>query len=259
MGRSSIRILILSDLHLEFGEWTPPSVDADVVVLAGDISKYDQGIWWAKEYFTPESTVILAGNHEYYGAEYHDTLAACRKSASQIGCHFLENDSVVIAGVRFIGATLWTDFRLNGDGDVQRHSMEVARMMMNDFHDIHWAEGERSRGFQPSDAVALHEVSRVYLERELTTKFAGPTVVATHYLPSRQSIAERFLGDPLNPAFCVELISIIERTQPELWVHGHSHDSCDYQIGRTRVVCNPRGYHPTELNAAFDPSFTANV
>ena len=254
-----MRILILSDLHLEFGQWNPPSVAADVVVLAGDIWKRDQGIWWAKEHFAPETTVILAGNHEYYGAEYHDVLASCRKSADQVGCHFLENDSVVIAGVRFIGATLWTDFRLNGDGDVQWRSMKTARKMMNDFRVIQWDEDGRRRGFQPSNAIALHEISRAYLERELTKKFAGPTVVASHYLPSRQSIAERFLGDPLNPAFCADLSALIARAQPDLWIHGHSHDSCDYQLGRTRVVCNPRGYHPTELNETFDPSFIVTI
>jgi predicted phosphodiesterase len=34
---------------------------------------------------------------------------------------------------------------------------------------------------------------------------------------------------------------------PKLIVHGHTHDPCDYMIGETRVICNPRGYpaeHP---------------
>lgn len=28
----------------------------------------------------------------------------------------------------------------------------------------------------------------------------------------------------------------------DLWLHGHVHDSFDYQLGRCRVVTNPAGY-----------------
>jgi hypothetical protein len=28
----------------------------------------------------------------------------------------------------------------------------------------------------------------------------------------------------------------------DLWLHGHVHDSFDYQVGRCRVVANPAGY-----------------
>ena len=44
---SKMKIRILSDLHLEFQDWTPPESDADVVVLAGDIHVGTRGIDWA--------------------------------------------------------------------------------------------------------------------------------------------------------------------------------------------------------------------
>jgi hypothetical protein len=44
-----------------------------------------------------------------------------------------------------------------------------------------------------------------------------------------------------------------------LWTHGHTHESFDYVVNGTRVVCNPRGYAPMELNAAFDPVLTINL
>ena len=28
----------------------------------------------------------------------------------------------------------------------------------------------------------------------------------------------------------------------KVWTHGHTHDTFDYMIGSTRIVCRPRGY-----------------
>ena len=47
--------------------------------------------------------------------------------------------------------------------------------------------------------------------------------------------------------------------QPRLWIHGHTHESFDYQIGKTRVVCNPRGYASIEENHCFRPDYTVVV
>jgi Icc-related predicted phosphoesterase len=44
-----------------------------------------------------------------------------------------------------------------------------------------------------------------------------------------------------------------------LWVHGHIHDSMDYNVKGTRVICNPRGYAPKELNPDFQDSFIVEL
>ncbi len=255
-----MHIAVLSDLHLEFGDFVPVKVKADVFVLAGDIAKSAGGPLWARQLFPPERTICIAGNHEFYGSEYNEVIAACRTAAAEAGQHFLESDSVVVGGVRFLGAILWADFRLYGDSDRQHDAMDMAGRMINDFRmtTIAGPEEERRR-FQPGDALFLHEQSRAFLEAELAKPFSGETVVITHFLPSRQSISERFKGDPLNPYFCSDLTALIEKRQPALWIHGHTHDSCDYRIGKTRVVCNPRGYFPRELNPAFDPGLVIEV
>lgn len=79
-------------------------------------------------------------------------------------------------------------------------------------------------------------------------------MVLTHYLPSRHSIAPRWRSSPLNAFFLCDLTSLIAEKQPALWVHGHTHDSIDYRIGDTRVLCNPFGYAHHEENPAFDHS-----
>jgi Icc-related predicted phosphoesterase len=78
-------------------------------------------------------------------------------------------------------------------------------------------------------------------------------MVMTHHAPSFRSVAPQFRDDLLTAAYASARDDLIERFQPALWAHGHTHVSFDYRIGRTRVVCNPRGYVPDEVNAGFDP------
>ena len=47
--------------------------------------------------------------------------------------------------------------------------------------------------------------------------------------------------------------------QPHLWIHGHTHESFDYELGNTRMVCNPRGCASTEENKAFRPDYTVEI
>jgi len=107
--------------------------------------------------------------------------------------------------------------------------------------------------------MKLAIMSDLHLDEELRKPFDGPTVVITHHAPSPRSIAGKFRGNPLNPAFASNLEPIIVAHQPVLWIHGHMHDSFDYRISKTRVVCNPRGYFPNELNPAFDPNFVIQL
>jgi hypothetical protein len=66
-------------------------------------------------------------------------------------------------------------------------------------------------------------------------------VVVTHFLPSPDSVHERYRGHPLTPYFATDCRALL-RPPVRLWVHGHTHSSCDYTSAGVRVVCNPRGY-----------------
>jgi Icc-related predicted phosphoesterase len=67
------------------------------------------------------------------------------------------------------------------------------------------------------------------------------------------SIEPRFRSDPLTGAFVSDLSELIETYQPTLWVHGHVHNSSDYLVGNTRIMCNPHGYgtENPDFNAAL--------
>ena len=109
-----MKIRVLSDLHLEFHAWTPPPADADVVVLAGDIHVGVGGIEWAREQFPTTPVIYVVGNHEFYGGQLNEVLAALREAADRLGVYLLDSDELVLDGTRFLGATLWTDFALYG-------------------------------------------------------------------------------------------------------------------------------------------------
>jgi hypothetical protein len=85
------------------------------------------------------------------------------------------------------------------------------------------------------------------------------TIVVTHHAPSIKSIADRYRADPVSAAFASNMDDFILEHQPRLWIHGHTHESFDYKIGKTRVVCNPRGYASTKENKGFRPDYTLVV
>jgi len=255
-----MKLHILSDLHLEFAPFDPPATDADVVVLAGDISQRTEGIRWARRMFAQQQIIFVPGNHEYYGAERITTLAAMREAAAACGVHLLDNDAIMIQPerssehVRFLGCTLWTDFRYLGDNS-QQQAMTEGQKRLSDFHLIRNGTG----AFTPERSVALHEQSLAWLKNMLATPFAGKTVVVTHHLPSANSVAARFRESSLSPCFVSRLDDLFGKMT--LWIHGHTHDSFDYQVSGTRVVCNPRGY-VTERgieNAEFKPGLTIEI
>jgi Icc-related predicted phosphoesterase len=245
-----MKIWVLSDLHLEFADLKEPlePPDADVCVVAGDLCRgIDNGVRWLAKHIAPAMPcVYVAGNHEFYKGSIVEGLAAVLEAAKKTpGVHFLENDIVTIGGVRFLGATLWTDFRLNGTPEA---AMEQARRRMNDYRQIAWQKKPWQR-FLPIHSYRLHEDSRSFLARELASS-PLPTVVVTHHLPLQLSIPEPFKGDPTNAAYASDLSGLIEEGAPALWIHGHMHDCCDYVAGGTRIISNPRGY--ADENAAFD-------
>lgn len=247
-----MKLRILSDLHIEFADFAPPGVDCDVVILAGDIGVGMGGLRWAESRFPDRPVVYVLGNHEFY---FHDTaLVGVMKARGPTNIHVLNNDQVVIDGVRFLGSTLWTDFALFGEAE-RRFAMETAQLDMPDFSVIQ----NDGQTFTPEDAMEMHRSSREWLETMLTTPFDGSTVVVTHHGPSFRSVHPRYADNPLTPAFASHLDHLIAGDRMSLWVHGHMHDPFDYELNGTRVVCNPRGYAPYDLTSAFRPDLVVEI
>lgn len=203
-----MKLHILSDLHTEFADFTPPDVGADILILAGDIGVGLGGIEWAAKTFPKTPVIYVPGNHEYYGHDigFIDDLI----SQSPKNVHVLNNAKIVLNGVRFLGSTLWTDFKLDGEGEAW-FARQRAKQSIKDFSSIK----HRGLTFAPEHSVELHEIGRAWIERELEAAFDGPSVVVTHHLPASMSVARQYANDPLNPAFASSLEDLIEKYHPE--------------------------------------------
>ena len=239
-----MKLHILNDLHIEFEDFEQPATDADVVILAGDIGVGMGGLHWAEARFPDQPVIYVPGNHEFY---HHDiALIDELKAQAPDHIHVLDDDQVLIDGVRFLGSILWTDFALFGEAD-KFFAIQAARQRMTDFSIIR----NHGQPFTPEDAIRLHTASRDWLSVMLAEPFDGKTVVITHHAPSSQSVHPRYARDLLTPAFASNLENLMDGDRAALWVHGHMHESFDYEVYSTRVVCNPRGYAPEALNPDF--------
>lgn len=199
-----MKIQLASDLHLEFTEKKfpgeriiEPAPDADLLVLAGDIHNGAKAVAVFADW--PVPVIYLAGNHEFYGNSWEQTRTDLRKACAGTNITFLDNDVVEFGGVRFLGCTMWTDFRQRGF--TQSQSMNAVEEALNDYYVIHTQEGT----LRARDTLADHEQSRRWLERELAKPFAGKTVVVTHHGPHPLSIHPRYLGDRVNAGFVCDL------------------------------------------------------
>ncbi len=249
-----MRLHILSDLHQEFRPYQPREVEADVIILAGDTNTGLNGIRWAQKAFPNKPVVYIAGNHEWYGKNYHSHLKRMREAAKDSNVHFLENDVFEIDGVAFLGATLWTD--LNYLGNVPLAMVDV-RKGMNDFVKIRIEPDYRK--LRPSDLVPIHQKTRAWLGQVLKRYAGQKTVVVTHHAISRKSVPEMYANDPCQPAYTSELTGFILDHPSKLWIHGHIHVAFDYTIGDTRVRANPRGYPGETENNGFNPDLVMEV
>lgn len=253
-----MRLQILSDLHLSVGGLDHPRTDADVVVLAGDIGRPKDAIAWACGLDQP--VLYVPGNHEFYGGSIDRTVAELRDLCAGTRVTLLHGDEVVIDGVRFLGTTLWTDFRLQGEGEARDEAMRLAQSLIRDFSRIRRTAAAPDP-FSPADSAELFDAQAAWLEERLAHAHAGRTVVITHHAPSRRSIHPRFAGSPLNCAFVSDASHLLDGRRACLWIHGHTHDSFDHVENGTRVLCNPRGYAKDGVNenARFDPGLTLDL
>lgn len=252
-----MKIWILSDLHIDVCDYETLDADADIVVLAGDIAEGLHGLDWARKQFRFVPVLYVPGNHEYFGSNIPELDGAFAARSKGL-IHALQRQSIVIDGVRFVGCTLWTDFQLFGL-EQQDNSMLLASKYMADFRHILNKQSHSTTLFNPVDSIRIHEQDCEWLEHELAKPFDGSTVVITHHAPHIGSLHPRYAEDVMSAGFISDLTPLMGKAK--LWIHGHTHNSFDYEVNGTRVVCNPRGY-ATKLkteNPDFDDTFVVEL
>jgi Icc-related predicted phosphoesterase len=243
-----MRIKVWSDLHMEFGNTVFDIAeesfdDCDVVVIAGDISAgnvlyFDYLDVCEVAFKNPNTQFILVpGNHEYYYKTILDTELFLENIISRPeydNIHLLNQDVVEIDGITFAGCVGWCDLSYGGI-----------------FNPAYVSDFRLIKNFDWNRCEKLGLEDRFFLDH---TK---ADVYITHNGPTSKSIHEKYNGSPINSYFSNDYSSIIEKNEPKLWIHGHTHCNMDYRYNSTRVVCNPFGY-PGE-NKEFDKNFVVEV
>lgn len=240
----------MSDLHLEMhadkGKEFIESLDptgVDVLVLAGDIfSAYrEPKAEMALSMFSDRypNVAYVAGNHEYYGSHVNSVQETIKNIVAKLpNVHFLNNSFTVIGGQRFIGGTGWFPHYAHND---------KYKQYMNDFRII--------INFEPW-VYQQHQHLELFLNEELLET----DIVVTHHMPSIQCVAPQYKLSPLTPFFLSEFDDLILEKKPKIWLSGHTHTQFDFNIGPTRLVCNPLGYPGEQQEqAAFQPKLLIEV
>lgn len=274
--RIPLKIRPMSDIHLEFGEFTVrplPNDKETVLILAGDIGivhkasqlegRYGPFLARCSEQFM--DVVLIMGNHEHYYGSFIRTQDKLQEEIDRrklSNVHLLDKQSVVINGVNFIGATLWTNCEEGSPhATYMWNSMSDSKLIRTGHSDSPYL-----RKFLSTDTVMDHSKAKQYIiEAVARSKTEGlKTVVVVHHGVTHQSIPEMFRGDALNMFFVSELTLDFMDMNPDLLVHGHVHEKLDYmidssgQICQTRFICNPRGYVGHETTG-FDDSLIIEV
>ena len=272
-------IRIISDIHADYNKSENYSFNFgdDFVINCGDTAGDSKTcIEWNRQNI--RHGVTVAGNHLGYSlahpelntpTEFHFSNTK-NGQVKELGNYlydadkalFLSNSTTEYKGIIIIGSTLFTDFALYGEKHIEE-AMAYAKKYMNDFR-YPMVSGRRDynltpegwqikmirkvdskvRQFTPQDHAYFFHHSFNFIKEKVMEYKHKPIIVVTHHAPSPYSISPEYEGSMLNPAFASNLNKyIVEHPQIRLWCHGHVHNTFDYILGQTRVICCPFGYN----------------
>lgn len=248
-----MNIGLYSDLHLEFEGFNLDSRSVDIIVLAGDIDVGTRGVDWIVNQKFSCPVIYVLGNHEFYKQTYPSLIGKIKERAAGSNIHVLENESIDIDGINFHGATLWTNFELFG------HPVSASRQCQNKVNDFKKIRIEPTYSrLKAIDTAIIHRESLRWLGRSLNASTSLVNIVITHHAPSMKSVPPMYESDIVTAAYASDLSKFIADHKPNYWLHGHLHNSSNYQLGECKVLCNPKGYKG-EVNESFDPAFVFTV
>lgn len=237
-----MKIGIHSDLHTELSLCTIRNLaELDVLLLAGDIGN-PTTLRLFFDYLrrkAPDLPVLyVLGNHEFYGFALGEARDIYRTISEAFNITLLDDESITIDGVRFIGSTLWSDFQLAA---APAAAMQWAGKVLYDFRYIYDDKGQL---LTPAEMCKLHRKSRKFLSRALQQTGEEKTVVLSHFLPRKELIAKqhhRSNDGYLQSAYWSNHLPELT-AKADIWVYGHSHTNISLYIENTRFISNQRGY-----------------
>lgn len=241
-----MKIHIVSDIHTDTYHAHEPLHlgvgDADLAIVAGDWANgrsIENEGYFGVTNARDVPVVALLGNHEWYGLDLmvDSDLKKLTSMAKLAGVTLIDREQYCFDDWVILGCTLWTDFSLYGPAN-WTHYAEKAAEYCADFRRIR----QDSWFIKPEQMRELYGRDHAWLEQQLKSCDPERTIVATHFGPHPKSCHPVYSDGPDLYPYFINNTGLIEKYQPALWIHGHTHECLDYHIGRTRVVCNVRGY-----------------
>jgi predicted phosphodiesterase len=277
-----MKIKIVSDFHLEFFGFLhmqkildvmfPVHIDdhKTILVCAGDMGVYDEYADTYKLFFQIMSkrfrhVIIVPGNHSWYHSAYwgkEQDIWKNKKIPKNV--HYMDNNHIIIDGILFIGSCLWTDMN-DSDPLVMFHAgKNMADYLYIKKRDYQvcatYGQVIESNRLQPEDTINRYHESIAYIQLLLSMHRDKQCVVVTHHGVSKRCVHPKYTEDLLNYAFYSDLDAfILNNDNIKYWVSGHTHDSYDFEIGDTRVLCNPFGYYMQCENRNFNPHLVLEI
>ena len=202
----------------------------------------------------PTPVIFVPGNHEYDGLEFDEATQRLRQACERWGLIWLDRQSVVLQGVRFVGCTLWTDFDALNTNPGSLADLLKTRDKAFRAANFYLRKNHSLQGGEPMLAEQVRELGlqhQQWLRQSLATPFDGPTVALTHFAPSLLSADPRYGLTPGTAGFCNALDDLLPSAR--LWLHGHLHCPQDYVSQGCRVVANPLGYARKGEQKSFQP------
>lgn len=196
--QTPVVIRLLSDLHLEPSMMKPHKEaliaslseskrrDDTIFVLAGDIGDpysdpYRRFMVAACSAY--RHVLLVPGNHEYYSDGAHDMSVVqehLARMAHELGFTLLDNNDVVIHGLRFVGSTCWPLV-----------PEEMYKVLVKEEYGLVTRITRDSHKLDHGDFRKLHELDVRYLQ-ETVRDSREPCVIITHYPPLAQMLDDRF-------------------------------------------------------------------
>lgn len=216
--------------------YIPKKTNVDLLVGDWDMG-LNTGDWNDKVIDIHSIPMIkVPGNHDYWntsksGEMTIDEWNQYYKSLENEKISYLINETKIINGVAFIGATLWTDFR---DNDLL---VQFQASISKDYEKIYSKKGQL---ITPQEVYELHIEAKNFIISELDKHSDKPCVVLTHFPPSI-GCNQTFRITPVSYNWCGQMENVISIFQPVLWISGHMHNFYNNKMGDTRVILNPAG------------------
>ncbi len=237
-----MKLKILSDIHIEICDYLDKfSQEPTILVLAGDIGYYlNETIYinFLNELsFFYDYILCIAGNHEYYFYNIDCDISNIENKLHK-NIKIINNKTFYYKNYKIIGSTLWTSF--NNDSFLAK---SIAKKNINDYRLISKKEGGKL--LSPETIYDKFVKNLDFIKNEIDPNYKN--IIISHHAPSEKSISQKYLTDAnryLNYSYYSDLEKFIFENENNIkyWIHGHTHNSADYNIGKVRVIANPRGY-----------------